>query len=75
MFQRISVTANDTAAHHADDAFVTAMAFDLNDATVDLDVIEACVSALVQRRHPTKLVARLIERAIETARQQRSAWP
>lgn len=75
MFQRISVIANEAAAQHAEDANVIAMAFDLNDATVDLDVIEACVSALVQRRHPTKLVARLVDRAIETARQQRSAWP
>lgn len=75
MFQRISVIANEAAAHHAEDATVAAMAFDLNDATVDLDVIEVCVSALLQRRHPTKLVARLVDRAIEAARQQRSEWP
>lgn len=53
---------------------VEAMAFDLNDAMVDLDVIEICASELLHRRHPTKLVARLVDRAIDTARQQRSAW-
>lgn len=50
------------------------MAFDLNDATVDLEKIEDCAVELLRRKHQTGAVARLIDRAINTAKMQRSAW-
>jgi menaquinone-dependent protoporphyrinogen IX oxidase len=75
LFQRISVIANEAAAQRLEEEAVATMAFDLNDATADLEVFDVCVSALLQRRHPSKTVARFIDRAIEAARQQRSAWP
>ena len=75
MVHRIFATADAAAAHHLEEATVASMAFDLNDATVDIDVIEVCASELLQRRHPIGAVSRLIGRAIEVARQQRSAWP
>lgn len=67
--------ADDHVARRLEYASIAAMAFDLNDATVDLDVIEDCATELLRRKHPTGMVARLIDRAIDHARDQRSAWP
>ena len=67
-------TADPVAAHSLEEASVEFMAFDLNDATVDLNKIEDCATELLRRKHPTGAVARLIDRAIHTAKMQRSAW-
>jgi hypothetical protein len=68
------IEADPVAARHLDDASVEVMAFDLNDATVDLEKIEDCAVELLRRKHQTGAVARLIDRAINTAKMQRSAW-
>ncbi len=70
MTLRTVVIADPETVDAFDLIWTEVMAFDLNDAMVDLDVIETCASELLHRRHPTKLVARLVDRAIAEARRQ-----
>lgn len=73
MVQFIVVTADEVATRHLEEAAVAAMAFDLNEAAVDLDASDHCARALLDRRHPTGLVTRLVDRSIAEARLLRTA--
>lgn len=72
MTLRTMVIADPETADAFDLIWTEVMAFDLNDAMVDLDLTEVCARELLHRKTPTKLVARLVDQAIAEARRQRA---
>lgn len=71
MVQHIIVTADETTARHLEALAVEFMSSDLIEANADLDDADACADALLAARHPRGAVSRLVNRAIEEARDRR----